>query len=202
MNRKTLSAFILVMLMSLASIAVQAELVNINKADAKALESTLNGVGPVKAQAIVDYRKKNGPFRDVKDIQNVPGIGDQLYRNNKKNLSTNRGLTRATEKSNSNSALRDGNKTSPVDRNKTQKSERGISGSKDKLNKKDKADKKNKLDKASKDDKKSKNTAKVKKNKDSKKANKDKKSKKDKKSGKNTKAKKADKSKKDKKSKK
>jgi competence protein ComEA len=56
-----------------ASGSIWAAAVDINTADAKALES-LNGIGPAKAQAIVDYRTKNGPFRMVDDLAKVPGI--------------------------------------------------------------------------------------------------------------------------------
>jgi competence protein ComEA len=48
--------------------------VNINTATKEELDS-LKGIGPVKAQAIVDYRSKNGPFKSVDDLKNVPGIG-------------------------------------------------------------------------------------------------------------------------------
>lgn len=50
--------------------------VNLNTATVEQLEA-LNGVGPAKAQAIVDYRKKNGNFKTVDDLNNVPGIGDK-----------------------------------------------------------------------------------------------------------------------------
>ena len=49
--------------------------VNINTAVEAELE-TLPGTGPVKAKAIVDERKKNGPFKSVEDIKRVKGIGD------------------------------------------------------------------------------------------------------------------------------
>lgn len=48
--------------------------ININTASKDDLDG-LKGIGPTKAQAIVDYRKKNGPFKSVDDLQNVPGIG-------------------------------------------------------------------------------------------------------------------------------
>ena len=48
--------------------------VNINTATKAELES-LNGIGPVKAQAIIDYRTKNGPFKSLEDVDKVPGVG-------------------------------------------------------------------------------------------------------------------------------
>ncbi|MEW6594390.1 MAG: ComEA family DNA-binding protein [Thermodesulfobacteriota bacterium] len=48
--------------------------VNINTANVQEL-STLSGIGPSKAQAIIDYREKNGPFRSVNDLAKVKGIG-------------------------------------------------------------------------------------------------------------------------------
>ncbi len=48
--------------------------ININTATPEELDS-LKGIGPTKAKAIVDYRKKNGPFRTVDDLGKVPGIG-------------------------------------------------------------------------------------------------------------------------------
>jgi len=54
--------------------------VNINTADAKTLE-TLDGIGPAKAQAIVDHRKQNGLFRSVEDLGKVDGIGDKTLEN-------------------------------------------------------------------------------------------------------------------------
>lgn len=53
---------------------VHEERININAASAEELE-TLSGIGPVKAQAIVDYRNEHGLFRTVDELVNVPGIG-------------------------------------------------------------------------------------------------------------------------------
>ena len=52
--------------------------VNINSADASTIEQ-LPGVGPVLAQRIVDYRDAHGPFRQVRDLLDVPGIGDAKF---------------------------------------------------------------------------------------------------------------------------
>ncbi|MBU0455907.1 MAG: helix-hairpin-helix domain-containing protein [Gammaproteobacteria bacterium] len=47
-----------------------------NKADASTLES-VKGIGPKKAQAIVDYRTQNGPFKSIDDLTKVKGIGSK-----------------------------------------------------------------------------------------------------------------------------
>ncbi|MCI8539408.1 MAG: ComEA family DNA-binding protein [Oscillospiraceae bacterium] len=52
-------------------------LVNINTADLDALMA-LPGVGETRAQAILDDRAANGPFRYPEDITRVPGIGETL----------------------------------------------------------------------------------------------------------------------------
>lgn len=51
------------------------ERVNINTADAATLDRVLDGVGPSKAEAIVAYRKANGPFRSIEQLASVKGIG-------------------------------------------------------------------------------------------------------------------------------
>ncbi len=50
-------------------------MVNINLAGPSELEE-LPGVGPVTAQAIVDFRSENGGFRSVDELLEVSGIGD------------------------------------------------------------------------------------------------------------------------------
>ncbi len=49
-------------------------LIHVNTATLAELE-TLPNIGPSLAQAIIDYRTQNGPFRRLEDLDNVPGIG-------------------------------------------------------------------------------------------------------------------------------
>jgi len=56
------------------------QLININRAEAWLLKS-LPGIGDTRAQAIVDYRAKNGYFRNIDEMVNVPGIGPETLDN-------------------------------------------------------------------------------------------------------------------------
>jgi competence protein ComEA len=48
--------------------------ININRATLRQLDA-LDGIGPVIAGRIIEYRKKNGSFLSVDDLQKVSGIG-------------------------------------------------------------------------------------------------------------------------------
>jgi len=61
-------------LAALASINLAFAAVNINTATPEELDA-VKGIGPGKAQAIVDYRTKNGPFKSVDDLKAVKGFG-------------------------------------------------------------------------------------------------------------------------------
>jgi len=63
--------------------AAQAERVDINRADAATLARVLHGVGPNKARAIVEYRRKHGPFRRPEDLIRVKGIGRKTVERNR-----------------------------------------------------------------------------------------------------------------------
>ena len=53
-------------------------LININTASAAELE-TLPGIGSVKAEAIIAWRRRHGGFASIEDIRNVSGIGDATW---------------------------------------------------------------------------------------------------------------------------
>ena len=59
----------------LFSAAWAAEPVNVNSASAEEISENLKGIGPSKAQLIVDYREANGAFLHVDELVNVKGIG-------------------------------------------------------------------------------------------------------------------------------
>lgn len=52
--------------------------ININTAEKKQLE-TLPHIGPALAEKIINYRIQQGMFRDIKEIKNVPGIGEKRF---------------------------------------------------------------------------------------------------------------------------
>jgi competence protein ComEA len=52
--------------------------ININTATSTQL-ATLNGIGESLAESIIEYRNENGRFKDIEDIKNVSGIGDNKF---------------------------------------------------------------------------------------------------------------------------
>lgn len=56
----------------------ESQLVNLNTADARALDS-LPGVGPSTAQKIIEYRETEGGFQDISDLKKIKGIGEAKY---------------------------------------------------------------------------------------------------------------------------
>ena len=60
--------------------------VNVNSADAESIAAELKGVGLSKAKAIVEYRKKHGPFRSAEDLTLVKGIGKRTLDLNKDDI--------------------------------------------------------------------------------------------------------------------
>jgi competence protein ComEA len=66
--------------------ALWAGQIDINTADTQALTEGLSGIGMKKAQAIVDYRTANGPFKSIDDLVNVKGISDKTVAKNRDNI--------------------------------------------------------------------------------------------------------------------
>jgi len=60
--------------------------VDLNSADAATLAKELDGIGMARAQAIVEYRERNGKFRSADEILNVKGIGPSVLEQNRGNL--------------------------------------------------------------------------------------------------------------------
>lgn len=69
-----------------ASPLVFAGPVNINTADAETISAELKGVGLSKARAIVEYRKKHGPFKSADDLSLVKGIGERTVELNRSDI--------------------------------------------------------------------------------------------------------------------
>lgn len=59
--------------------------VRINNATQEEIE-TLPGIGPSKAQAIIQYREDHGFFSKVEDLLNVSGIGEKTLENMREDL--------------------------------------------------------------------------------------------------------------------
>ncbi len=79
-----------------AYIGLAMAVVNINTANKEQLES-LPGIGPVKAQAIIEYRAKNGLFKTLEELKKVNGIGDKTFDGLKSQV-TLTGVTKIEEK--------------------------------------------------------------------------------------------------------
>ena len=98
------------------------KVVNLNKADANTLRYYLKGIGEVKAEAIIQYRKDNGKFSSAADLLKVSGIGEATFKGLKKNVSTSRGETSAPKlptagavaKSKANSSKKSSKKSPPL----------------------------------------------------------------------------------------
>jgi competence protein ComEA len=82
----TIIRFITVALLVAANVALCADAIDINQANAEQLASAIDGVGEARAAAIVDYRTEHGPFRSVDELSLVQGIGQATVENNRDRL--------------------------------------------------------------------------------------------------------------------
>lgn len=72
-----------------AVIEQQTTRLDLNKADAMLLQSTLSGIGKTKAEAIVAYREEHGAFTTVDELLEIKGIGKALLDRNRDKLTVN-----------------------------------------------------------------------------------------------------------------
>ena len=76
----------LLILLMLLSFSVFAEPIDINKASAQEIATSLDGIGDKKAEEIVKYREKHGDFKSIDELSNVKGIGMKTLEKNKNNI--------------------------------------------------------------------------------------------------------------------
>jgi competence protein ComEA len=86
MKRSSLLTTLTLLLSLMSGFAfAQSASININTADSTSLAS-LSGIGQSKAEAIVEYRKANGPFASTEELANVKGIGARTVEKNANRL--------------------------------------------------------------------------------------------------------------------
>jgi len=76
----------LALLIACSPLWVFAGPVDVNTADAETISAELKGVGLNKAKAIIEYRRKHGPFKSADDLSLVKGIGDRTVEINRANI--------------------------------------------------------------------------------------------------------------------
>ncbi|WP_027709066.1 ComEA family DNA-binding protein [Zooshikella ganghwensis] len=62
--------------------AAALQAININTATAEQIADALVGIGPAKAQAIVEYREEFGAFDSLDDVEQVKGVGKKTLEKN------------------------------------------------------------------------------------------------------------------------
>lgn len=85
-NARLVRRSVQMLIASLLPVMAWAGPVDINKADAATIAKELQGVGLSRAQAIVEYREKNGAFKSVDDLRKVKGIGAKTLEQNRANI--------------------------------------------------------------------------------------------------------------------
>ncbi len=94
-NRQSLFALLLGLLLLVFGSSVPAAQVNINTADAATLARELKGIGLKRAQSIVEYRQKHGPFKSADELALVKGIGPAAISKNRDLIRTDGGAAPA-----------------------------------------------------------------------------------------------------------
>ncbi len=82
---KPVRSILLAALLAGLSLGAHADKIDINQADAAALAG-LNGIGPARAEAIVEHRRMHGPFRSIEALVEVRGVSVSLIERNRDRL--------------------------------------------------------------------------------------------------------------------
>lgn len=89
---------------------VWAQPVNINTANQDQL-TQLSGIGPKKAQAIVDYRQAHGDFKNVDDLTQVKGIGPKTLSEDRAMITVSDGTASGSANNNQSGAAASGDQS-------------------------------------------------------------------------------------------
>jgi competence protein ComEA len=92
--------------------------IDLNHATQAELE-TVKGIGPAKAKAIIDYRKKNGNFKSVDELDKVPGFGKKTVDSVKTEITV--GNATAATAGNPTKAVKDAVPATPAAKDNTMK---------------------------------------------------------------------------------
>ena len=82
-----LRAFLLTFFIALANSAFAEQTVDVNSATASEIAEAMTGIGLKRAEAIVEFREKNGRFRSLDDLVLVKGIGASTLEKNRERIS-------------------------------------------------------------------------------------------------------------------
>jgi len=97
-HKHLIASLAFISLLFFSTLTYAADVVNLNKANAAAIQQNLIGIGPIKAEAIIKHRKKVGKFKSIDDLLEVKGIGPALVKKNKRYLSLSKGVTTGDDK--------------------------------------------------------------------------------------------------------
>ena len=73
---------IFAVLLTLPVLTFAGETININTANKEMLMS-VKGIGEKRAEAIITYREKNGPFKSIDQLSEIKGVGRFFIDNNR-----------------------------------------------------------------------------------------------------------------------
>ena len=85
MNMKS-AALALLLATGIAQAEEAGKVININEADSQTLAAQLDGVGPVKAKAIIEFREEEGDFVTPEHLEEVNGIGTATIDSNRERI--------------------------------------------------------------------------------------------------------------------